>query len=427
MSNTLRLGIAGLGTVGSEVARLIQVEAPLHEKRSGKKLVVTAVSARDKNKKRDNGLSSLPWADNPSELAARSDVDAVVELMGGAEGAAKQLAEATLKAGKPLITANKALLAHHGLALSELARKQSAPLYFEAAVAGGIPIIKTLREALAGGQVDEIFGILNGTCNFILTTMRDTGRSFGDVLKEAQSLGYAEADPAFDIDGKDAAHKLSILSALGFGAPLEPEKLIAEGVRGITSQDILFADELGYRIKLLGVARQEKDGLFQRVSPYMVSTSSTLAHVNGAMNAIMIRGPVIGPLVLMGHGAGAGPTASAVLSDIIDCASGRQADGFASVMNPKATPLSAEKSKSAFYLRMMVQDQPGVLADITAIMRDAKISIQSVIQHGRSEAGPVPIVFITHDTSEKAFSEAFAAVKKLSSVLEPPCVIRILP
>jgi homoserine dehydrogenase len=427
MSNTLRLGIAGLGTVGSEVARLIQAEAPLHEKRSGKKLVVTAVSARDKNKKRTADFSSAAWVDNPVDLATRPDVDVVVELMGGSEGPAKLLAEATLKASKPFITANKALLAHHGQELAAHAQKPGSALYFEAAVAGGIPIIKTLREALAGGQVSEVFGILNGTCNYILTTMRDTGRGFGDVLKEAQNLGYAEADPAFDIDGKDAAHKLSILSSLAFGAPLQPDDLLAEGIRSITSQDILFADELGYRIKLLGVARQEKDGLFQRVSPYMVSTSSTLAHVNGAMNAIMIRGPVIGPLVLMGHGAGAGPTASAVLSDIIDCASGRRADGFALAANPKAVPLPPEKSKSAFYLRMMVKDQPGVLADITAIMRDQKISIQSLIQHGRSEAAPVPVVFLTHDTSEKSFAEAYAALKKLPSVLEPPCVIRILP
>lgn len=425
MSTPLRIGLAGLGTVGGEVARLLLEHTAMYEKRGGRKISLTAVSAKNRKTKRGVDVSKLAWVDNPADLAARPDVDVVIELMGSAEGAAKQLAEATLKAGKPFITANKALLAHHGLELSELARKSGAPVYFEAAVAGAIPIIKTLREALAGDRVQEIYGILNGTCNYILTSMRDTGRSFAEVLKEAQEMGYAEADPSFDIDGKDAAHKLALLSALAFGVPLNVEKLPAEGIRAITPQDIGFAEELGYRIKLLGVAKREEDGVSQRVSPVMVPLTSVLAHVAGAMNAVLIEAESAGPLTLMGFGAGAGPTASAVLADIMDCAMGRRA-GLPVSPEAKTPVLSPDKSMASFYLRLMVQDRPGVLADITAIMRDAQISIQSLIQHGRSEAAPVPVVFLTHETSEKSFASALAALKRLPSVLGEPCVIRIL-
>lgn len=426
----LRLGIAGLGTVGAEVARILESEGDHMEARAGRAVMVTAVSARDKNKKRPCTLKGATWVDAPQDLATRTDVDAVVELMGGSEGAARNLAESTLKAGKPLITANKALLAHHGEVLAKLSEMHRAPLYCEAAVAGGIPVIKTLRESLAGNKVQEVFGILNGTCNYILTQMRETGRSFEAILADAQKLGYAEADPTFDVDGLDAGHKLAILSALAFGAPVNLSALNVEGIRAITPLDITFAEELGYRLKLLGVARLEEKGLLQRVGPYMVPTSSMLAHVNGVTNAVFIQGNHVGPLTLIGRGAGAGPTASSVLSDIVDCASARTASAFAvSSLHVKAQPaLPDDASFGSYYVRLHVADEPGVLADMAAIMRDARISIQSLLQKGQGgDDKAVPVVFITHDCHEKAMQQGLAALKKLPSVLQPPCVVRILP
>jgi homoserine dehydrogenase len=426
---TLRIALAGLGTVGGELARIIETENALLASRAGRPLKITAICARDKNKKRPFNTTGLAWVDDPVQLAVREDADVVVELMGGSEGAAKNLAEATLRAGKPLVTANKALLAHHGLALATLAEKNKVALYCEAAVAGGIPVIKTLREALAGNRISEVSGILNGTCNYILSTMQETGRAFADVLAEAQKLGYAEADPTFDVDGLDAGHKLVILAALAFGTGVSLDQLRADGIRSISPVDIEFAAELGYRIKLLGIARLHAKGVMQRVSPYMVPVSATLAHVGGAMNAVYIEGSSVGPVTLMGKGAGAGPTASAVLSDLIDCAQGRQAAAFGQPAAAlKSLPaLPDADSFSAFYVRLMVQDKPGVLADMAAIMRDSEISIQSLLQKGRASVEAVPVVFITHETSEKAMAQALKGLEKLASVLEKPVVIRILP
>jgi homoserine dehydrogenase len=428
MSSPLRLGLAGLGTVGGEVARLLHTQADIFEKRAGRKVELVAISARNRTKKRACDLSNLPWVDSATDLVSRPDVDAVVELMGGGHGAPLQLAEACIKAGKPFITANKALLAEHGTALAALSRQHNAPLYFEAAVAGGIPVIKTLREALAGDHVQEIVGILNGTCNFILSSMAESGRDFSSLLQEAQQLGYAESDASFDVEGTDTAHKLAILSALAFGAALDTKKLNVQGIRAITPTDIAIADQLGYRIKLLGVSKLKPEGLMQHVGPYLVPVKTMLAHVNGVMNAVFIRGDVVGPLALTGYGAGAGPTASAVLSDIIDCACNRRAGAFALAANTaKVSPLALEKTNGTFYLRLMVQDKPGVLADLTGVLRDTAISVKSVLQHGRAENTAVPVVFITHECSEKAFGQALEAFKKLPVVLEPPCMIRILP
>lgn len=431
MSNKspLRLGIAGLGNVGSEVARVIETQVAHIVRRAGRDIKITAVAARDKNKKRSCTLNGAAWVASPVELASRSDVDVVVELIGGSEGVARELANATLKAGKPFITANKALLAHHGVELATLSEQHNAPLYCEAAVAGGIPVIKTLRESLAGNGIKEIYGILNGTCNYILTTMRETGKAFSAVLADAQKLGYAEADPTFDIDGMDSAHKLAILSSLAFSSPVNLSSMAVNGIRNISLADISFADELGFRIKLLGVARLTDKGLMQRVSPYMVPLSAQLAHVEDALNAVFIEGSSVGPLTLIGRGAGAGPTASSVLGDIIDVANGGAPPAFGvSVANLK--PLAAlpdTDSTGAFYVRLMVADEPGVLADMAAILRDARISIQSLLQKGRNEAGPVPVVFITHDSNESAMAQALGKLSKMPSVLEPPCVIRILP
>ena len=424
----LRLGIAGLGTVGSEVARIIETQASELAKRAGREVKIMAVCARDKNKKRSCTLSGAAWVINPVELVTHKDVDVVVELIGGAEGAARELANAALKAGKPFITANKALLAHHGLELATLCEKHKVPLYFEASVAGGIPVVKTLRESLAGNAIKEIYGILNGTCNYILSTMRETGKAFAAVLADAQKLGYAETDPTFDIDGMDTAHKLAILSSIAFSTPVNLTAVSVSGIRNISLADISFADELGYRIKLLGVARLTEKGLMQRVSPYIVPMSAQLAHVEDALNAVYIEGSAVGPLTLIGRGAGAGPTASSVLGDIIDVANGGAPPAFgvsvASLKPMKQLPDA--DSIGAFYVRLMVADEPGVLADMAAIMRDARISIQSLLQKGRNEAGPVPVVFITHDSNENAMAQALSKLAKMPSVLEPPCVIRIL-
>ncbi len=421
----LRLGLAGLGNVGAELARLLTRDAGMLSARAGRPVRLVAVSARDRGRDRGVDLSKLAWEENAASLAARADVDAVVETIGGAEGAALDLARAALKAGKPFMTANKTLLAHHGQELAALSReKPGAALYFEAAVAGGIPVIKTLREALAGNRVEEIAGILNGTCNYILTAMRETGGDFAAIVKEAQALGYAETDPSYDLDGHDAADKLSILAALAFGMPLAAGGFGVEGIRAITAQDIGFARELGYRIKLLGMMKRTADGLARRVAPFMIPLNAMLAHVEGVTNAVILRGNVVGPLTLVGAGAGGGPTASAVLSDIIDCACGRRAVSFAD--SAPAATVPPEKSITSFYMRLMLKDQPGVLADITAVMRDARISIQSIIQHGRSAAAPVPVVFLTHEAPEKAFYDALSAIERLPSVLEKPCVLRIL-
>lgn len=425
----LRLGIAGLGTVGSEVARLIETQGAELARRAGRDVIVTAVCARDKNKKRSCVLNGAAWVTNPVELATHKDVDVVIELIGGSEGVARELAVATLKAGKPFITANKALLAHHGVELATFSQTHNVPLYFEAAVAGGVPVVKTLRESLAGNVIKEIYGILNGTCNYILTTMRETGKAFAVVLADAQKLGYAEADPTFDIDGMDTAHKLAILSSLAFSTPVNLSEMSVSGIRNISLADISFADELGYRIKLLGVSRLTNKGLMQRVSPYMVPLSAQLAHVEDALNAVYIEGTSVGPLTLIGRGAGSGPTASSVLGDIIDVANGGAPPAFGvSVTNLKPIKsLPDSDSVGAFYVRLMVADEPGVLADMATILRDERISIQSLLQKGRNEVGPVPVVFITHDSNESAMAQALAKLSKMPSVLEAPCVIRILP
>lgn len=425
---TLRVALAGLGTVGGEVARLIEMQGEHIAKHAGKPVKITAISARDKNKKRPFSSAGMAWIEHPVELAGHADVDCVVELMGGSEDPAKALALATLKAGKPYITANKALLAHHGVALATLAEEKKVPLYFEAAVAGGIPVIKTLREALAGNVIHEISGILNGTCNFILSTMQETGRGFADVLAEAQRLGYAEADPTFDVDGLDAGHKLVILAALAFGVPVDLAALKAEGIRKISAHDIHFAGELGYNIKLLGHARRSEKGFSMRISPYLVPRSKTLAHIGGPRNAVNIEADPVGGITLTGPGAGAGPTASAVLADIIDCAQGRYAAPFGvPIAHAAALPLLADEDTiSSFYLRATVEDRTGVFAEIAEILRDSSISILSILQRSSDKPGTVPLVIITHETSEKAFKEALDKLAKLPSVKEPPTVIRIM-
>jgi homoserine dehydrogenase len=338
--------------------------------------------------------------------------------------------EAALRAGRPVVTANKALLAVHGAALAEVAAAKGVPLAFEAAVAGGIPAIKALREGLAANRIGRVAGILNGTCNYILTVMREQKRDFAEVLAEAQRLGYAEADPAFDIDGVDAAHKLAILAALCFGRPVDFAAVHVEGIREVSALDIALAEELGYRIKLLGIAsRGENGGVSARVHPCMVPASAPIARVDGVFNAVVAEGDFAGRLVLEGRGAGAGPTASAVAADLIDLARGRHAPvwGSDSSLGGGGAALPMERHVGAYYLRLMVLDRPGVIADVTGILRDGAISLEAMLQRGRAPGEAVPVVMTTHDCEESAMRAALARIAALEAVLERPALIRIEP
>jgi len=423
----LRIGIAGLGTVGAGVAKLLAANAELIATRAGRPITLTAVSARDRARDRGVPLTGLTWHEDPLTLATDPNVDVVVELIGGAESPAKTLVERALAAGRPVVTANKALLATHGTALAQAAEAAGVPLAFEAAAAGAIPVIKTLREGLAANNITRVAGILNGTCNYILTTMRETGGEFGAILADAQALGYAEADPAFDIDGIDAAHKLAILAALAFGQPVDFAAVHIEGIRNISALDISFAEELGYRIKLLGIARAMPAGIETRVHPAMVPKQNLLAAVDGVFNAVLIEGDAAGQVFLQGRGAGAGPTASAVVADLIDIARGTRVPVWGAAQRNLAPsrPVAIERHRGAYFLRLMVVDQPGVLADVTAILRDHGISLESMLQHGRKPGEAVPIVLVTHETVEASVNAALSRIAALPAVLEPPALIRI--
>ena len=427
MTRPLCVGVAGLGTVGGGVLTMLRDNADIVAARAGRPIAVTAVSARDRTKDRGFLLSGLHWYDDPVALAGDPGVDVVVELIGGSDGPALALAKATISAGKALVTANKALLAVHGAVLARLAEEQGVALGFEAAVAGGIPVIKALREGLSGNRITAVTGILNGTCNYILTQMRERGREFSEVLADAQKLGYAEADPSFDIDGIDAAHKLAILAALAFGRPVAFEDVYVEGIRGISAVDIGFATELGYRIKLLGIARQTEAGVEARVHPCMIAQAMPIAGVDGVFNAVVAEGDFVGRVMLEGRGAGAGPTASAVVADLIDIARSRVTPVWgvagSAVSSVPAVPMSSHVG--AYYLRLMVVDRPGVIADVTAILRDVGVSLESMLQRGRSAGEAVPVVLVTHETKESAMRAALDLIGALPTVMEEPAMIRI--
>src|SRR5580698_6112488 len=427
MTRPLSVAVAGLGTVGGGVLKLLRDNADIVTARAGRPIAVTAVSARDRTKDRGAPLGGLRWYDDPVALAGDPGIDVVVELIGGSDGPARALAEAAIAAGKPLVTANKAMLAVHGAALAAAAEARNVPLGFEAAVAGGIPVIKALREGLAGNRISRIAGILNGTCNYILTQMRERGREFADVLADAQKLGYAEADPSFDIDGIDAAHKLAILAALAFGRPVAFEDVHVEGIRHVSAVDIAFATELGYRIKLLGIARQTEAGIETRVHPCMVPQTAPIARVDGVFNAVVAEGDFVGRVMLEGRGAGAGPTASAVVADLIDIARNRMTPVWgasgSSLSSAPSVPMS--NHVGPYYLRLMVVDRPGVIADVTAILRDIGVSLESMLQRGRSPGEAVPVVLVTHETKESATREAVDRIGALPTVMEEPTLIRI--
>lgn len=437
MAEPLNIALAGLGTVGGGVLRLIEANAALIERRAGRPIRVTAISARDRSKDRGVDLSAYAWEDDMTAMAARPDVDVVVELVGGSDGPALTLARNAIQHGKSLVTANKAMIAHHGLTLAELSEKAKVALKFEAAVAGGIPVIKGLREGAAANRIDRLYGILNGTCNFILSTMEDTGRDFADVLAEAQRLGYAEADPSFDVEGTDAAHKLAILSAIAFGTRIDFASVDTAGITRIQAADIAQADALGYVIRLIGTAEVDgtggSDRLFQRVQPHLVPFDHPLAHVDGATNAVVAEGNFSGRLLFQGAGAGDGPTASAVVADIIDIARGDLGgEAGAPFSIPVAemeamAPATSGHRMGRAYIRFVVADRPGVLAEITAAMRDAGVSIESLIQKGRHEAGgEVLVVMVTHEGPEAAVTEALRLLDGSPSLAAAPLVMQIL-
>ena len=422
MTSPLKIAIAGLGTVGGGVVKALTQRQAALATQAGRGIEIVAASARDPRKKRDFEVGN--WVADPLALAT-SDADVVVELIGGDEGVARQLVEAALENGKHVVTANKALLAKHGKPLAELAEKKNLQLKFEAAVAGGIPIVGILREALIAHGVDAVKGILNGTCNYILTEMEVSGRGFAEVLKDAQAKGYAEADPTLDIGGGDTAHKLALLASLAFGTAPDLANMKVEGIEQITAADIGFASEFGFRIKLLGVARQTASGIDQRVHLAMVRARTPLANVDGAANGVVVDAGAAGSFFFSGRGAGEAPTASAVVSDIVEIARGSFGPVFG---RPAATlktlvPADSGAALSAYYLRFEVLDVPGVLAEIAGRLAEANVSIESMIQRGRAPGESVAIVMITHESPQNAVERALKAIAASDKVRARPCMI----
>jgi len=427
MAEPLRIGIAGLGNVGAGVVKLLHVQSDLLTQRCGKALEIAAVSARDRVRDRGVELSHVRWCDDPLKLAGDSGVDVVVELIGGTNGVALEVAEVALAAGKSVVTANKAMMALHGTRLARTAEQRGVGLAYEAAVAGGIPVVKALREGLAGNRVERIYGILNGTCNYILTAMEESGREFGEMLLEAQALGYAEADPGLDVDGIDAAHKLALLTSLAFGRPIEFDSVFVEGIRNIGVVDIDYARELGFRIKLLAIAQATANGVEQRVHPCMVLQDTPIAHVQGVFNAVVAEGDFVDRTVYEGRGAGEGPTASAVVADLVDLARGNVLPAFGvPVESLTATPaVPMVDHRGAYYVRLMVLDKPGVMADVATILRDENVSLESVLQRGQNPGEVVPVILTTHVTVEAAMRKFLQKISELDFVIEPPLMIRI--
>ncbi|WP_230481129.1 homoserine dehydrogenase [Sphingomonas sp. Leaf21] len=428
MGDALRVALAGLGTVGGGVIRLLDANRELITRRAGRPIEIVAVSARDRTKDRGVDLSRFEWVDDTAALAALPDADVVVELIGGSDGPALTLARTALDAGRGFVTANKAMLAHHGLELARKAEAANAALKFEAAVAGGIPVIKGLREGAAANAIARVYGILNGTCNFILSKMEAEGRDFAEVLAEAQALGYAEADPSFDIDGVDAAHKLSILAAIAFGTQPAFKDVAVGGVRHVLAADIAQAASLGYRVRLVGVAEEGANGLFQRVHPHLVPLDHPLAHVTGSTNAVVAEGNFVGRLLFQGAGAGDGPTASAVVADLIDIARGEYGASFAMPAHEltEAARADSGERRGRAYLRFTVQDKVGVLAEIAAAMRDAGVSIESLIQRGEAADGGVMIAIVTHEGPERAVAQALERLRGSQSLVGQPLLMHIL-
>ncbi|EUB95915.1 homoserine dehydrogenase [Rhizobium sp. CF080] len=434
MADALKVGIAGLGTVGASLVRIIQTRANELATTCGRAIEITAVTARDRSRDRGIDISGITWFDTPEKMANEADIDVFVELMGGASGAAADSVKAALTRGLHVVTANKALLAASGVELAKIAEEKSVLLNFEAAVAGGIPVIKALRESLTGNTVSRVYGIMNGTCNYILTRMEKEGLSFADCLKEAQRLGYAEADPAFDIEGNDTAHKLAILTTLAFGTQIAADEIYLEGISNISIEDIHAAADLGYRIKLLGVAQLTDSGIEQRVHPTMVPHDSVIAQVDGVTNAVAIESDILGELLMVGPGAGGNATASAVLGDIADIAKSSPGAQRVPVLGTPAAALAPYKRarmqshEGGYFIRLTVADRTGVFASIAARMAENGISLESIMQRSKPDAAadtPKTIILVTHATTEDSVRKAVDAIKAESYLVGEPQVIRI--
>ena len=416
----LRLGIAGLGTVGVGVLKIIHKNAKIISLRTGRDIVVTAVSARSRSKDRGVDLSGFAWEDDPVALAKRDDVDIFVELMGGHEGPAKDATEAAIAAGKDVVTANKAMLAVHGQSLALAAEAAGQVIRFEAAVAGGIPVVKALTEGLAGNKINRVLGVMNGSCNYILTRMENAGLSYAEVFAEANALGYLEADPNLDVGGIDAAHKLALLAAIAFGTEVDFDSVVLEGIGAVTIEDIHAAADMGYRVKLLGVAQMTGRGLEQRMTPCLVPASSPLGQLEGGTNMVILEGDDSGQIVLRGAGAGEGPTASAVMSDVLDLARGLRLKTFG---QPATTLVKAHPATTAtpasFYLRLQLLDKPGALAKVAAVMGEAGVSIDRMRQYGH-DAGKAPVLIVTHKTTRAAIDQVVLDFNQTQVVEAPP-------
>lgn len=423
---TINIGIAGLGTVGSEVAKQLQLNSEFLNRKAGKKLNLVAVSANNKNKNRNFDLSNLKWFTDAALMAEKDGIDLVVELIGGSDGIALDLCKNSLIKGKSVVTANKAMMSKHGYELAKISEKNKCSIAFEASVAGCIPIIKSLRDALSGTRVNSISGILNGTCNFILTEMREKGISFAEVLKDAQEKGYAEADPTFDVDGIDAAQKLTILSAIAFGIAPDNKNLSISGIRDVDVTDILFAEELGYRIKLLAYSKLD-NGLVQEVSPCMISLDKQISNVEGVLNAVELETELAGSVLLTGYGAGAEATATAVLSDIISIAQDKQPNVFGTrVSSLQLDVKQGDKDNNRYYMRLNVIDKSGVLASVTEIFKKYGLSIESLLQRGRNPNEEVPVVITTHETDHKTLTSVMKDLSNSKELISKPVCMKII-
>jgi homoserine dehydrogenase len=421
----LRIGLAGLGTVGIGVVKIVQRHADLIAARTGRRVVISAVSARDRQKNRDADLSAYAWEDDPVALARRPDVDVFVEVMGGHDGPAKAATEAAIAAGKDVVTANKALLAHHGHALALAAEAQGRVIRFEAAVAGGIPVIKALTEGLAGNQIRRVMGVMNGTCNYILTRMQSAGLPYDQVFEEARQLGYLEADPNLDVGGIDAGHKLSLLAAIAFGTRVSFDAVELEGIGAVSIDDITLAADMGYRIKLLGVAQMTGRGLEQRMTPCLVPADSPLGQLQGGTNMVVLEGDSVGQIVLRGPGAGEGPTASAVMADVIDIARGLALPTFGQPAATLAQPTAAKAATPApYYLRMTLLDKPGALAKIATCLGEAGVSIDQMRQYGHQGVN-APVLIVTHKASRDDIDHAAGLFAGTGVLVGAPVVLRI--
>ncbi|MDH4133346.1 MAG: homoserine dehydrogenase [Gammaproteobacteria bacterium] len=420
----VKIGILGLGTVGSGTVNVLRRNADEIQRRAGRAIKVVHAAARDLKRSRGCPTDGIQLTDKPEDVVNNPEIEVVVELMGGYEPA-RSLVLKAIENGKHIVTANKAMIAAHGNEIFAAAQKKGVMVAFEAAVAGGIPIIKTLREGLAGNRIEWLAGIINGTSNFILTEMRDRGADFSDVLKEAQALGYAEADPTFDVEGIDAAHKLTILAAIAFGIPLQFKKAYTEGISMITRLDVEYAEQLGYRIKSLGIARHTAKGVELRVHPTLIPERRLIANVDGVMNAVLVKGDAVGPILSYGAGAGADPTASAVVADIVDVVRTLTADPHNRVPHLAFQPdqlsdlpiLPMEEVETAYYLRLQAEDKPGVLADVTRILGNGGISIEAILQkEPRAGENTVPVIILTQRVLERKMNDAIAQIEALPSI-----------